>query len=84
MENAVISFENKHSPTLKLYPADGEPLVPLIEKGDGYSRQIEHFVQSIRGENVSPVITPKQAWNSLRIAEAERESVRKGNYVDIV
>ncbi len=84
MEKAVISFENKHSPTLTLYPSKGEPLVPPIEKGDGYSRQIEHFAQSIRDENVSPVITPKQAWNSLRIAEAERESARKGNHVDIV
>jgi len=83
MEKAAISFDNKLVPTLKLYPADGEAIVPHIEKGDGYSRQIEHFARRIRGEYVSPVITPRQSWNSLCIAEAERESARKGTYVDI-
>jgi len=83
MEKAVLSFDNKRSPTLKLYPAEGEPLVPQLEKGDGYSRQIAHFARSVRGENGVPVITPRQAWDSLRIAEAERESARKGEHVDI-
>ena len=83
MEKAVLSFENKRTPTLKLYPAEGEALVPQIEKGDGYSRQIEYFAKTVRGESVPPVITPKQAWDSLRIAEAERESARKGTHVDI-
>lgn len=83
LERAVISFDNTRSPTLKLYPSEGEPVVPPIEKGDGYSRQIEHFARRIRGEDVPPVITPRQAWDSLRIAEAERESARKGTHVDI-
>ena len=83
MERAVLSFESKRTPTLKLCPAEGEAFVPQIEKGDGYSRQIGHFARTIRGEAVPQVITPGQAWTSLRIAEAERESVRKGTHVDI-
>jgi len=83
MEKAVLSFESKRTPTLKLCPAEGEAFAPQIEKGDGYSRQIEHFAKTIRGEAVPPVITPEQAWTSLRIAEAERESARKGTHVDI-
>ncbi len=84
MEKAVLSFESKRTPTLKLYPSEEEALVPQIEEGDGYSRQTEHFAKTIRNESVSPVITPKQALNSLRIAEAERESARKGTHVNII
>lgn len=83
LEKAVLSFDHKQSPTLKLCPADGEATAPLLEPGDGYSRQIEHFLRQIRGESIPPVITPRQAWDTLRIVEAERESAGKGSYVDI-
>lgn len=83
LETAVLSFDSRRSPTLKLFPAAGEPTFPPIEAGDGYSRQIDHFVRQIRGERVPPVITPQQALDSLRIAEAERESARKGAPVDV-
>lgn len=83
MEKAVLSFENKRTPTLKLFPAEGEPIVPELEQGDGYSRQIEHFARTIRGESVPSVITPQQALQALRIAEAERESARNGAHVNL-
>jgi predicted dehydrogenase len=83
LEKAVRSFDSRRSPALKLFPAAGEPTAPQIEAGDGYSRQIEHFVRQIRGERVPPVITPQQALDSLCIAEAERESARKGAPVDV-
>ncbi len=83
MEIAVLSYENKRTPTLKLFPADGEPIVPELEQGDGYSRQIGHFVRALRGDSVPSVITPQQSLQSLRIAEAERESARNGAHVDL-
>ena len=83
MEKAALSFDNRRSPTLKLFPTEGEPFVPPFEAGDGYSRQIDHFVRQIRGERVPPVITPQQALNALCIAEAERASAQKGIPVDV-
>ncbi|MDD3544832.1 MAG: Gfo/Idh/MocA family oxidoreductase [Kiritimatiellae bacterium] len=83
MEKAVLSFSSGSSPTLKLYPAEGEVSAPRIEAGDGYSRQIEYFVKTVRGETVPIVTTPKQALNSLCIAEAERDSARKGNCINV-
>ena len=83
MEKAVLSFENKRTPTLKLFPAEGEPIVPELEQGDGYSRQIGHFVRAICGVPVPSVITPQHALQSLRIAEAERESARNGTHVNL-
>lgn len=83
MEKAVLSFENKRTPTLKLFPAEGEPIVPELEQGDGYSRQIGHFVRAICGVPEPSVITPQHALQSLRIAEAERESARNGTHVNL-
>lgn len=83
LEKAVLSFDNRRSPTLKLFPAEGDPTTPETEPGDGYSRQIDHFVRRMRGERMAPVITPQEALDSLRIAEAERASARKGTPVDV-
>jgi predicted dehydrogenase len=83
LERATIAYDLRHTPALRLYTAEGETLVPDCGKGDGYSRQIAHFAQQVRGESVSPVITPQQAWNSLRIVEAERESARSGGKVAV-
>ena len=44
-------------------------------------RQIAHFVQRVRGEDVPPVITAQHAVEPLRIVEAERDSVRRGETV---
>jgi predicted dehydrogenase len=83
LERATIAYDLRHTPALRLFTAEGETLVPDCGKGDGYSRQIAHFAQQVRGESVAPVITPQQAWNSLRIVEAERESARSGGKVAI-
>jgi predicted dehydrogenase len=81
MEKAVLAFDSARTPTLTLFPEEGGPLVPPTGEGDGYSRQIEHFARRLRGERVAPVVTPRQALDSLRLAEAERESVRRGEPV---
>ena len=83
LERAVIAFDYGHRPTLRLCPADGDVIVPPLGEGDGYSRQIEHFVGTILGRPLPTMITPRQALDSLRIVQAERESARKGIEVSI-
>ncbi|OGV70706.1 MAG: hypothetical protein A2283_16615 [Lentisphaerae bacterium RIFOXYA12_FULL_48_11] len=83
LEKATISFDHRRQPTLKVCPVGGEVFTPPLGNGDGYSRQIEYFVRIIRGESVPSVITSQQALDSLRIVEAERESVQKGKRVNI-
>ena len=83
LERATIAFDYQRKPTLRLCPAEGEAVEPPCGDGDGYSRQIAHFVQRIRGENVLPVITPQDAWNSLKIVLAERESAKTGHTITI-
>lgn len=83
-ERATLAFDYRCKPTLRLCTAEGDVIEPDCGAGDGYSRQIAHFARQIRAEHVPPVITPEEAWNSLRIVEAERESVRRGCEVSLV
>ena len=77
LENAVLAFDYAQTPALKVFPLDGEPYAPELPPGDAYAREIDHFVRAVRGDRTAAVITPRQAWNSLAIAEAERESARQ-------
>jgi predicted dehydrogenase len=54
-----------------------------MPEGDGYVRQIEHFVRAVRGEAVPPVITLQQSRDSVRLVEAEKESIRAGRAVPL-
>jgi len=83
LETATLDFDFQRDPKLRLSTAAGESLAPPCEPGDGYGRQIEHFARRVRGESVPQVVTPDDAWRSLRIIEAERESARLGRAVAI-
>ncbi len=83
MERGTLDFDFRRDPRLQLSTADGQLISPDCEPGDGYTRQIEHFARCIRGETVPPVTSPEEAQDSLRIVQAECESVRTGREVRI-
>jgi predicted dehydrogenase len=83
LEKGTIDYDFQRKPTLRVCPAEGEALVPECPAGDGYSHQVAHFARRVRGESVPPMIAPQDAWNSLRIIAAERESIRTGREVAI-
>ncbi len=64
-------------------PAQGEVFTPDVVPDDGYIRQIDHFARSIQGEAVPPVITLEQSRDSVKIVEAERESIRRRERIAI-
>jgi predicted dehydrogenase len=45
--------------------------------------EIAHFIKTISGQKVKPVTTLEQSLNSVKIVEAERESLRRGQKVSI-
>ncbi len=77
MEKATLDFDYQRDPKLRLSTAAGEMIVPPCEAGDGYSRQIAHFAKRIRGEPAPDIVTPEDAWNSLRMVAAECASARQ-------
>jgi len=83
LERATLSFDSRRKPALQVCPAEGDAVWPDCGTDDGYTRQIAHFARRIAGAAVPPVVTLDQAWNTLRIALAERESARRGHWIAI-
>jgi len=82
-EKATIVYDCMREPALKVCPAEGEAFTPQVQQGDGYILEIDHFVRSIKGEKVAPVTTLDASRDSVKIVEAEKESLRTGNSVPL-
>ena len=76
LEKATLLYCSNQKPTFRICPKNGENITPEVPEGDGYSLEIQHFVDSISGKTVQAIITPEQSANSLKIIEAEKESIR--------
>ncbi|MFO7903212.1 MAG: Gfo/Idh/MocA family protein [Planctomycetota bacterium] len=83
LEKATITFDLTRDPAFKVCPMEGKAFTPDVPAGDGYSREIEHFVRAVRGESVPDVITPSQSAESLRLVLAERESSGAGQVLQL-
>jgi len=76
LEEATLIYSSAQKPTFRIYPKDGEMIKPDIPEGDGYSLEIRYFIENISGKKVPSVITPEQSADSVKIIEAEKESIR--------
>jgi predicted dehydrogenase len=83
LEQATIVYDCTRKPAFRVWPADGNELALQVESGDGYSREIEHFVKKVKGEEVAEVITPQQSLDSIRLVLAERQSAESGKEISI-
>ena len=83
LEKATLLYSSVQKPTFTVCPKNGENITPEVPEGDGYSFEIQHFVDSISGKPVQAIITPEQSANSLKIIEAEKESIRTKEKVSL-
>ena len=83
LENATLLYSSAQQPTLKVCPKEGKMIVPEFPDGDGYFFEIQHFIDLISGKQIKSIITPEQSADSVRIIEAEKESIRKRNKVQL-
>jgi len=78
LEKATLVYDCTRDPAFRVCPADGDAFSPEVDGKDGYVLQTEHFVKRIQGETVAPITTLEASRESLRIVEAEKESLRTG------
>jgi predicted dehydrogenase len=76
-ERATVSFGVKE-PGLTVYPAKGESFKPAVAAGDGYSREIDYFLDCIIEDRKPAVVTGLEALKSLKLALAEVKSIKAG------
>ncbi len=82
-EKATIVYDYTREPAFKVCPAEGEACTPQVQQGDGYVLQIDHFVRAVKGEKVKPVTTLDASRDSVKIVEAEKESIKTGKAVSL-
>ncbi len=83
LEKATIVYDCTREPAFKICPPEGDALTPKVESGDGYSREIAHFVKAVQGQKVPEITTPAQSLNSVKLILAERESAQSGKEIAI-
>ncbi len=83
LEKATLLYSSNQMPTFRICPKEGEIIVPVISEGDGYLFEIQHFIDLISGKPVQSIITPDQSGDSVKIIEAEKESIRTKNKVSL-
>ncbi len=81
MEKATIVYDCTREPAFKLCPQEGEAVVPDVQEGDGYSLEIDYFARVVQGEKLPPVTTLEQSRDSVKIVQAEKESMTTGGQV---
>lgn len=75
LEKATIVFDVTRAPSFKLFDSEArEAIIPEVEKGDGYSLEIAHFLKLVSGKKVPEITTPEQSLNSVKLVLAERQS----------
>ena len=83
LEKATIVYDLTRQPALRVCPAAGDVFTPEVASQDGYVRQVEHFAKAIQGQAVPPIITLEQSRDSVKIVEAEKQSIRKRERVAV-
>ena len=83
MEKATLVYDLTREPTLRLCPSGEDAFTPDFHEGDGWLLEVEHFAKAVRGEKVEPIITLAQSLNSVRIVQAEKESIMRNEVVRI-
>lgn len=84
LEKATIVYDCRQTPALQLFMAKGGSVSPKIESGDGWSREIEHFINRISGKKTPNIITPVDSLNAVKIVLAEKQSARTKREVKIL
>jgi predicted dehydrogenase len=81
MEKATL--QQKADGTLWLHPLDGESRAIDLPQTDAYVAELEHFVDCIKKNKKSDVVTPESALASVKLVEAELKSVASGKKVSV-
>jgi predicted dehydrogenase len=83
LKKATIVYDCRHTPSLQVCLAGGGCLTPKIESGDGWSREIAHFVKKVKGTKMPRIISPLDSLNAIKIILAEKQSAESKKEVAI-
>ena len=83
LEKATLVYDCTRNPAFRFCPEEGDSFSPEVEPGDGYSREIAHFINTVNGRKVPQITTPAQSLDSVKLILAEKQSAQTGREVTI-
>jgi len=83
LQKATIVYDSTRNPSFQLCTLDGVVFTPIIEAGDGYTREIRHFADVLLGKHTIDTLTPEQSADSVRLVLAEKLSAETGVLVKL-
>ena len=81
MEKATLEYAPDHTLTLRRLKGKSRQL--KAPPGDGYGRELAHFVECITKDRSSDVAPPKSAMESVKLIELEVKSALSGRTVPV-
>jgi predicted dehydrogenase len=83
-ERATIDFDlERGADALKVTENGGTPEVKPLEAGDGYTRELQYILECVSQRRAPQVVTALDGMTALEICEAEEQSVRSGQHVNL-
>ncbi|MHB1000279.1 MAG: Gfo/Idh/MocA family protein [Armatimonadota bacterium] len=97
-EKCSIKLDSTATPSLMVYPMDGEPYAPELpepEVGEsmetagnvgslgGYYNELKYYLGCIKAGKKPEIVTPETGREAVRISIAVRESVETGKVVEL-
>ncbi len=78
---ATMQWRMSDGPRVKLWAAGRDPQEIDVKPGDGWSEEIDYFLNCVARGQRPTIVTPESSALAIRIAELERESIQRGEKV---
>jgi predicted dehydrogenase len=82
-EKGEVEFDLSKDPAFRVYEEGKDPYTPDVPEGDGYSREIDYFLNCLENNIPLEIVTPESAKLSLEVIMAEKESVEKKRKISL-
>jgi predicted dehydrogenase len=83
-ERATIDFDlERGADALQVTASGGTPEVMKLEAGDGYAMELQYILECVSQRRAPKVVTALDGMTALEICEAEEQSVRSGQLVNL-
>ncbi|MCP4397589.1 MAG: Gfo/Idh/MocA family oxidoreductase [bacterium] len=84
LEMAAIEMDFSKEPVVMVYPQGGEKYALFLPDGDGYYHELADFIAGVEQGQLSGIVTPESAADSVRLCLEEIRSAKENKELEIL
>lgn len=81
LEQATIELDFSKQPAVMVYPQDGAKYALPLPERDGYYHELQDFMAGVERGQLSGIVTPESAADSVRLCLAEIQSAKENREI---